>query len=64
MPNPWHIITKIETGGTEHTEERLVDAETVHKAIAHVVKHSIVAERASAENLMRLARLGVEVEKA
>ncbi len=47
-----------------HSIERLVRAKNEARAIAHVVKDTVTVERAKADDLIRLAKAGVEIEIA
>ena len=44
--------------------ERLVRAKNEARAIAHIVKDTMQIERCSADDLIRLTKLGIEVEQA
>lgn len=46
------------------TRERLVRAKNMPRAIAHVVKDSVTAVSATTEDVMRMARVGIELEQA
>ena len=46
------------------TSERLVRAKNEARAIAHIVKDTVQIERASADDLIRLTKAGIEIEQA
>lgn len=44
--------------------ERLIRAKNEARALAHVVKDTIVLQRATTDDIVRVAKAGVEVEVA
>ena len=62
---PDYIITiTVPANGEPHTSERLVRAKNEAAALKHVVADTITVDRADTDDVIRLSKAGVELEKA
>lgn len=62
---PDYVISVTTNRSTEpQTIERLVRAKNEAAAVKHVVKDTVQVDRASGDDYMRLAKLGIEIETA
>lgn len=60
----YHVIQSVTVEKEAHERERLIEAPTKAAALRKVAEESITAEVATTEDIVRLARAGVELEKA
>ena len=59
----YHVLIQIEVAQKAIVRERLIEAPTKAAAIRHAAQDSITAEVATIEDIMRLAKDGVTLEK-
>jgi hypothetical protein len=57
-------LVKVKPNKEDSETERLIRAKNQAAAVAHVVKDTVVCSKATNDDLMRLAKAGVDVEVA